>query len=191
MNGDSARSVRVWDPAVRVFHWTLVAAFATAWLSGDELPGIHVWTGYLIAGLLVFRLLWGLVGPRYARFGEFVRPPSAVLGYLDAVRRGRAPRYLGHNPAGGAMVVALILTLTITAASGLALLGATDFSGPLAGLVRGGAMADTLEEVHEAAANLTLLLVALHLGGVLFSSLVHGENLIRSMIDGRKRETLT
>lgn len=191
MSGDTNGGVRVWDPAVRIFHWTLVAAFATAWLSGDELPVVHVYSGYLIGGLLLFRLLWGFVGTRHARFRDFVRPPSRVLAYLRDAGRGRAPRHLGHNPAGGAMILALLISLTVTVVSGIALLGATDFTGPLAGLVRGGLMADILEAAHEAGTNLTLILVVLHLGGVLFSSLAHRENLIRAMVTGRKREELT
>jgi cytochrome b len=80
MNGDNGCNVRVWDPAVRIFHWSLVAAFATAWLSGDELPVVHVWAGYLIGAPLVFRMLWGFVGTRYARFRDFVRSPATILG---------------------------------------------------------------------------------------------------------------
>jgi cytochrome b len=177
----------VWDPAVRLFHWTLVTAFFVGWISGDEWQDLHVYAGYLVGLLLAFRIVWGFVGPMYARFTNFVRRPYEVHRYLADAIRLRAPRYLGHNPAGGAMVVALLGALTLTVISGLGLYAAADFGGPLAGLVRGEFAADVLEEVHELGANSVLLLVALHLAGVLFSSLEHGENLVRSMITGRKK----
>jgi cytochrome b len=182
------QEVRVWDPAVRLFHWSLVAAFAAAYLSGDEWMSLHVNAGYLIGGLLVFRILWGFIGPRHARFRDFVRPPSAVLAYLRQAVRLSAPRHLGHNPAGGAMILALLLSLALAVVSGALLYGATDFAGPLAGLFRGEVAADVLEDIHEFAANSTVLLVVLHLAGVLFASFEHAENLAKAMLTGRKRE---
>lgn len=182
--------IRVWDPAVRFFHWSLALAFTLAYLSEDDWQWLHVNAGYLIAALLLFRLLWGVVGTRHARFSDFVKPPSAIKTYLVQSLRFEAPRHIGHNPAGGAMVVALIIALTLTTLSGMALYGATDFAGPLAGLLRGDFAADLLEAVHEVSANFSLLLIVLHLGGVLFSSLAHGENLVRAMITGRKKEAL-
>ena len=188
MNAESSRTIPVWDPAVRLFHWSLAGAFLVAYVTEDDWEMLHVNAGYLIGILIALRLLWGFVGTPHARFSDFVRRPREVMAYAgDAVRR-RAPRYIGHNPAGGAMVVALLISLTLTVATGIALYGATDFAGPLAGVWRGEFAADVLEEVHEVGANLTLLLVVLHLGGVLFSSLEHGENLVKSMINGRKKE---
>jgi cytochrome b len=188
MNAGSRRSIPVWDPAVRLFHWTLAFAFLLVWLTGDEWETIHVNAGYLIGVLIGLRVLWGLIGPRHARFSDFVRGPREVITYAAQALRLRAPRYLGHNPAGGAMVLALLLSFAATVASGVALYGATDFAGPLAGFWRGALAADLLEGIHEAGANATLFLVMLHLGGVLFSSLEHGENLVKSMITGRKKE---
>jgi len=188
MNAEPNRALRVWDPALRLFHWSLAASFFAAYLTEDEWMGVHVNAGYLIGTLILFRVIWGFVGPSHARFTDFVRSPRAVSAYLTDAVRHRAPRYVGHNPAGGAMVVALLICLSLTVVTGMALYGATDFAGPLSGLFRGEQAADVLEEVHEVAANLTLFLVVLHLGGVLFSSLEHGENLVRSMIDGRKKE---
>jgi cytochrome b len=181
--------VRVWDPLVRVFHWSLAAAFAIAFIVEDELLGAHVWAGYLALGLVAFRLVWGLVGTRHARFRDFVRGPSAVLAYLGDVLSLRAPRYLGHNPAGGAMIVLLLVCVAGTGLSGLALYGAEEASGPLAGSMSGlpEHFGHLLEEVHEALANLTLGLVVLHVVGVLVSSLLHRENLIGAMITGRKQ----
>jgi cytochrome b len=188
MNTEASRDTRVWDLAVRVFHWSLATAFAVSYLTEDELQTVHIYAGYLVGVLIAFRLLWGFVGPRHARFSDFVRTPSAVLAYLKAAVRMRAPRFLGHNPAGGTMVVALLITLAVTVVSGMALYGTTDFAGPLAGLFRGDAAADVLKEVHELAANLTLGLVVLHLAGVFFASLEHRENLVKAMITGRKEE---
>ena len=181
--------VRVWDPLIRLFHWSLATAVLIAFLTEDERLGIHLIAGYTVLALIAFRLVWGLVGPRHARWSDFVRGPRTTLGYLKDALRGRAARYLGHNPAGAAMVVALLLGLTATGLSGLAVLGASELSGPLAPYLLGlspGAV-HRLEELHEVVANLTVLLVPLHLLGVAFASWQHRENLVRSMIDGTKR----
>lgn len=180
--------IKIWDPAVRIFHWTLATSFLVTWLTEDEAQALHVYAGYVIGALLVFRVIWGFIGTRHARFRDFVHGPSVVKAYLSDALRFRARRYLGHNPAGGAMVMALLASLAITVLSGVALYGATEFAGPLAGVFRGELAADLLEETHEFGANLTLLLVVLHLGGVLFSSLEHRENLVHAMVTGRKKE---
>src|SRR5262245_33795856 len=109
---DKTRTIRVWDACVRVFHWSLVVAFFTAWWSGDDYELLHLVAGYAAAGLVTLRLAWGVVGTGYARFAQFVRGPGMVLGYLAAITTGREVRYLGHNPAGGAMILALLATLT-------------------------------------------------------------------------------
>jgi len=189
----SDSEVVVWDPLVRVFHWSLVASFTVAYLSGEgEMLDLHAWSGYIIGGLILFRLLWGMVGPRHARFADFVFTPATVLAYGRDLLRGQAQRYLGHNPLGGAMVIALLLMLTLATVTGIALYGATEAAGPLAGIMRGTShgFGEALEEVHEFCSNLTLLLVALHIGGVLISSLLHRENLVRAMVTGRKRARL-
>lgn len=175
--GDSVpdRTVRVWDPFVRVFHWSQAALIAVAWLTEDGPKTLHQTAGYIIAGMLALRVVWGFIGPRHARFSDFVRGPSTVLGYLRAMVAGREPRYLGHNPAGGAMVVALLLTVAGTAMTGW--LQTTDaFWG-----------SSVMEEIHETLASLILVLVAAHLVGVTLASMRHDENLARSMVDGRKR----
>jgi len=194
--------IPVWDPLVRVFHWTLVISFCAAYLSegelfealqdrlsGEWLQLVHVWAGYLIAGMLLWRVVWGFVGPRHARFSDFVRGPRESLGYLKDALTLRAARYLGHNPAGGAMIVALLLSLAATIVTGLALYGADKAMGPLAALLveSSDATIDAIKEAHEAATNCTLLLVAGHLLGVVWESLLHRENLVRAMINGRKR----
>ena len=194
--------VRVWDPLVRVFHWSLVVAFATAWLSADEVQPLHELAGYAIAGLVAFRLIWGFVGSRHARFAQFLKGPGETIAYLGDVTRGRERRYLGHNPAGAAMIVALLVTLSGTAFTGwlmedesrLATLPAlpaivapawADDDGDEYG--ERGEAEDALEEVHETLANLMLLLVALHVGGVVLASFRHRENLARAMVTGDKR----
>jgi cytochrome b len=165
--------VPVWDPLVRVFHWSLVAAYATAWLSDGE-HATHRLAGYLVLGLVVFRLAWGFVGSPHARFADFVPSPRRLLAYLRDLRRGRAERHLGHNPAGGAMIVAM-----------LALLLALGFTGWLQTTVSFWGVG-WVEELHEFLANASLVLVGLHLLGVALSSLLHRENLVRAMITGRK-----
>jgi cytochrome b len=167
--------VAVWDPFVRVFHWSVVALFAMAWITGDDAEGLHVAGGYAIAALVGLRILWGFVGPTHARFASFVRGPAKVAAYAMDTIRLRARRHLGHNPAGGAMIVALLAALAATAASGIAM-DARWFGN-----------AHWLEEVHEAFANLTLALAATHVVGVLVASWLHRENLIRAMISGKKR----
>ena len=111
-------TVRVWDPFVRVFHWSLVGLFVLAYATGDEIELVHVATGYAIATLLALRVVWGFVGPRHARFAGFVRSPGEVFAYLRDVVRNKPRRYLGHNPAGGAMIVLMILMLAATSATG-------------------------------------------------------------------------
>ena len=184
-----AVQVRVWDPLLRIFHWSLAAGFAVAFVAEDDFLDLHVQAGYLVLGLILFRFVWGFVGPRHARWSDFVRPPSTIRAYLRDVLRFRAGRHLGHNPAGGAMAVALLLSLLATCVTGVALFGAQELSGPLAFLSQ--AVPDTwahlLEEVHEVLANLPLLLVVLHLAGVAVASLQHRENLVKSMITGYKR----
>ncbi|MTH62408.1 cytochrome b/b6 domain-containing protein [Paracoccus litorisediminis] len=167
---------RVWDPFVRVFHWSLASLIGLAWLTGDDGPkSLHESAGYVIAALLVARVAWGFVGPKHARFSDFLRGPSAVLAHLHDLARGRERRYLGHNPAGGWMIIALIATISATALTGW--LQTTDrFWGSTA-----------MEEIHECLAILILVLLAGHLCGVVVESLRHRENLVRAMITGRKR----
>jgi len=182
-------TVKVWDPLVRIFHWSLAGTFLLAYLSEDDYLDLHTLAGYVMLGLLGFRLLWGLVGTRHARFSDFVRSPSTVVVYLKDIVTAHPKRYLGHNPAGGAMVVALLVSLALTGISGVAVYGAQELAGPLAEMLRGipPSGAKALEEAHEVLANLSLLLVILHLAGVAIASLQHHENLVRAMITGYKR----
>lgn len=178
-------TVAVWDPLIRIFHWSLVVFFFTDYITGDELENVHVYVGYAITALIAFRLIWGLVGSRHARFTDFVTGPGEVLRYLGGLFAGRAKHYFGHNPAGGMMIIMLLISLVVTVISGIALL-ATDGQGPLAGTFVAAYSDDAMEEVHEVFANLTLVLVGLHIAGVVVSSYLHRENLVKAMLTGRK-----
>ncbi|GAW35888.1 hypothetical protein RA2_02956 [Roseovarius sp. A-2] len=194
--------VRVWDPLVRLFHWGLVGAVAIAWLSAEELQPVHEVAGYIVAGLVAFRLIWGLVGGRYARFSRFIKGPRDTLTYLGDMVRGGERRYLGHNPAGAAMIVALLAALSGTAFTGW-LMEEPDRLAMLPEMpqIVAPAWADgdgdhddygehgdgPLKEVHETFANLMLFLIALHVAGVALASVRHRENLARAMITGDKR----
>lgn len=169
--------VKVWDLALRLFHWSLLASFTFAWVTADEWDRAHELAGYAIIALLVFRLFWGFAGSRYARFGSFFYGPKAVISYLKDIRAGKPKRYLGHNPAGSAMILALLIGLICISASGYAMT-TNMFWG-----------VEWVEELHEIAANLTLMLAGLHVAGVLYSSFKHRENLALAMITGRKRRS--
>ena len=202
-------STLVWDLLVRFGHWALVAAFAVAYLSAEEEAGspdlLHVWGGYVVGAIVVVRVVWGFVGPRHARFSDFVRSPVVALAYLIDLLYGRAPRYVGHSPAGGAMVVALLLCLAATVTTGLMVYGEQG-KGPLAVVMmndaaangnevghralaetRGERTENTIGELHGVMANITVALIVAHIIGVVVASLVHKENLVLAMITGRKR----
>lgn len=181
-----APTVKVWDPLIRVFHWSLVFFFLLAFISGDDWEAIHVQAGYAVSLLIAFRLLWGLVGTRNARFMTFVKSPSVTLAYLKSILSFKVPHYLGHNPLGAAMVVALLLSIALVSFSGMVLI-AGEGSGPLAGTLLSSWSGDWMEEIHEFFANFTLLMVVIHVSGVLFSSLLEGENLAKAMMTGRKK----
>lgn len=206
--------IKVWDPLVRIFHWTLVAAFFTAYFSEDDFQDIHVLAGYTVAGLVAFRIVWGFIGTRHARFSDFVFSPVTTLKYIKDMFALRAKRYIGHNPAGGAMVLALLISLAGTTLTGMQLYAVEENAGPFANVEIGNispvstAVADDdeygeygeygeghgegdeelWEELHEFFANFTLLLVFLHIAGVAVSSFAHGENLPRAMVTGRKEK---
>lgn len=181
--------VKVWDPLVRVFHWSLVTAFIVAFITEDHFLGLHVQAGYTIIGLVLFRLLWGLIGTRHARFSDFVHGPQTVMAYLKSLLTRHPAHYVGHNPAGGWMVLALLVALLLTTLTGLLAYGIGETAaGPFAALAGnpGGFWSEAMEEVHEFLAHFTLLLVFVHVAGVAVSSLLHRENLVRAMLTGRK-----
>ncbi|MDN5872398.1 MAG: cytochrome b/b6 domain-containing protein [Nitrococcus sp.] len=186
---ENENEIKVWDPVVRVFHWTLVVAFFTAYIiTEDDFLWLHTWAGYLILALLVVRIIWGFIGTRYARFSSFVTRPAESLRYLWATITGHARRYLGHNPAGAAMIIALLVLLALDTLSGIVLYAVDQGSGPLAGwIVQSERLEEPLEEIHDVLANLTLALVIVHTIGVFLGSITHRENLLVSMFHGYKR----
>lgn len=185
---NTEKEVRVWDIFVRFFHWALVLSFMLAYLSSeDEWLGVHSFAGYTVLLLISLRLIWGLIGTRHARFSDFVKRPAEIKQYLKEVFLLRPKRYLGHNPAGGAMIVLMLITLLVTTLSGMATYAVEEGAGPLAGWIAHESESwEVVEEVHEFFANFTLLLALLHVAGVLVESLLHRENLVRAMFTGKK-----
>jgi len=223
----SKTSTPVWDIAVRLFHWSLVIGFTTAWLTAEEEDPLHIISGYLVLALILFRVIWGFIGGRHARFSDFLYAPGTVIDYLKSLKT-KPRHYLGHNPAGGWMVILMLLTLFGVTLSGLKVYGleghgplATEPSSPTlvtaastdedeedeaserASMETSGAYeaheadeADEAdegdeefwEEIHETLTDFMLLLIALHILGVIVSSRLHGENLVRAMITGNKEK---
>lgn len=167
--------VTVWDPVVRVFHWVLAGSIVVAWLTSGHPKGLHQWAGYTAGAMIAIRLVWGFFGPRHARFVSFVRDPRTVLRYLADIWRGRERRHLGHNPAGGAMVVVLLSAIAAQVTIGW--LQTTDLFWGI----------EWVEELHGVLAKVIVLLIGLHLAGVLVASIRHRENLPAAMITGLKR----
>ncbi len=174
MTEAAVQKIRVWDAPVRVFHWLLVLSFTGAYLTAESEVWrlVHVTLGYTLGGLLLFRLVWGFIGTRYARFGQFVQGPAAVLRYLQSLKAKRPEHYLGHNPAGAVAIVLLMALGLLITATGYA---TYNDLGP-----------GWLAELHDLAANAMVLVIAGHLLGVLTASLQHRENLVRAMVTGFK-----
>lgn len=185
---DTNTMVKVWDPLVRFFHWSLVITFFTAYFTEDDFLTPHIYAGYTVLGLIFIRVIWGIVGTHHARFHNFVTHPRIAWLYLKDTLLLRAKRYLGHNPAGAAMIVLLLLSLLFTTLTGIAAYGAVESAGPLGSWLGniGEQGEDLLEEVHEFFANITVFLVVIHIAGVIVESVLHRENLVRSMFNGYK-----
>jgi cytochrome b len=213
--------IRVWDLFVRIFHWSLIVAFFIAYLSGEEENLLHIYSGYAVLGLVSVRLLWGIIGTKYARFSNFIYSPTAVFLYLKSIFERKPLYFVGHNPAAGWMVITLLLCLLVVTVSGLKVYAIEEGLGPLARSNSEFAIISNTyaskshsdrheneeherndgnygeeheendeeefwEEIHEVSANLMLLLIFLHIAGVLVSSFLHNENLIKAMITGVK-----
>jgi cytochrome b len=172
---ETTTSIRVWDAPTRVFHWLLVFCFAGAYLTAESERWslVHVTLGYTLGGLIAFRLLWGMVGTRYARFSSFVQGPTAVLTYAKSMAAGTPKHFVGHNPAGAVAIVLLLVAGIAIVATGYATYNEI-----------GG---EWLSEVHEAAANTMLVLVGVHIAGVVVASWLHKENLAHAMVSGFKQ----
>lgn len=163
----------VWDPCIRVFHWSLVSAFVVSQVTAEWLDSVHEYSGYVIFGLIMARLIWSVIGPKTARLSRDWVSPNAIFKHLKEVVAGRQSAHVGHNPAGGAMILVLLGSLMITAVSGY--LGQTNaFWG-----------SEWLEDIHKAFGEGLLVLVGIHVAAVLLMSLIEKKNLIRAMITGR------
>jgi cytochrome b len=171
---NEAKAIRVWDLPTRLFHWSLVACFAIAFLTAEseKLRDIHVMAGYTLAGLIVFRLLWGFIGGGYSRFAEFLPTPRKVIDYLKSLIDGKPQHYVGHNPAGAVAIFLLLGFGVVAAASGWATY--EDIGGHF------------MEELHEGASNGMMAIVVIHIAGVIVSSWLHRENLVLAMLTGWK-----
>lgn len=214
------KTIPVWSPLIRIGHWTLVIAFFTAYFTEDDFMNLHAWAGYIVGIYLITRILWGFVGGKYARFSNFIYSPTKIIGYLKNLIARKPQHYIGHNPAGGAMVIALLVSLVGTTLTGMKLYAVEENKGPFAitaqqtqlqpvSLITEAKAEDDdnedeyskilnknhtidkqaeefWEELHELFANLTLLLVALHICGVIVSSCIDKEKLVKAMITGKK-----
>lgn len=198
--------IKVWDVPVRIFHWSLVIFFFIAYFTGDDESLLHIYSGYAVCLLIIFRLVWGVIGTKYARFSNFIYGPGETGRYIKSLLAGKPIHYIGHNPAGGWMVILLLISITLVSWSGLKVYAAEGY-GPLASLelpVSGIAIADDdddgnedengaesaaeefWEELHEVFSDFTLILVFIHIAGVAVSSYIHRENLPRAMVTGYK-----
>ena len=212
--------VNVWQPVIRIGHWILVTAFFTAYFTEGDFLNLHIWMGYTVGIYLIFRILWGFIGNEYARFSHFIYTPAKIISYLKNLIARKPQHYIGHNPAGGAMVIALLVSLLGTTITGLKLYTIEENQGPLAFQMPkpqvlqfikqakaeendaseeddeidstvnkqeiDAQIEDFWEEAHEIFANFTLLLVFLHLAGVIASSIIDQEKLVKTMLTGKK-----
>ena len=210
--------IRVWDPLVRLFHWSLVATFTVAYFTGEEDSLVHIWSGYAVIGLVVFRIVWGFIGTRHARFGDFLYSPARTVQYLKSLVTRQPESYLGHTPAGGWMILLLLGAVLVTSLTGIKVYGLEGYGplaagGPAVTVVavaraddeayereheheengegdeggEGNAAEEFWEELHEFFANLTVLLIFVHVAGVIVTSAIHRENLVKAMLTGYKR----
>jgi cytochrome b len=166
--------ILVWDAPTRIFHWALALSFAGAFVTADSerLRDVHVVLGYTVLGLIAFRLIWGVLGTRYARFASFAFGPREVIAYLRSLLVLRPRHFLGHNPAGSVAIYALLALGLLTGLTGYAQYN--DLGG------------EWLQDLHEGLANAMLAVVFVHIAGVIVSSLLHRENLARAMVTGYK-----
>jgi len=165
----------------------MVVAFVISWSTQEEYYNLHLQAGYATLGLICMRLVWGFIGSKHARFTDFICSPKATIAYLKLLLHGDSKRYIGHNPAGGAMVALLLTGLLVVTLSGIALDAAENWSGPMSemNLYR---YTSFIKSIHSTSTDLLLVAISFHLLGVFYSSLAHRENLIKSMITGKKRK---
>ncbi len=169
-----SKLVKVWDPVVRIFHWSMISCFFLAYILVDQ-RSLHRGFGYIVAALVCLRLIWGFIGSKHARFSDFVPSPTLFFQYLSSMAKAQEPRTLGHNPAGAAMIIALLLCLVGISVTGY-MMGMDQFFG-----------VDWVEITHKNLVTAILVLIVVHIAGVIISSLRHKENLVKSMVTGYKR----
>lgn len=208
------KSINVWDIFVRVFHWVLAGSIVGMYISAEEMKSVHIRLGYLVVALVLARIVWGFIGTKHARFGDFLYRPAEIYRYLKSLLTGKPIHYIGHNPAGGLMIFVMLIALLATTFAGLKTLAA-DGRGPLAynttpsvlssayadedeheqdgkyhsGSLRNEAKETYWKEVHEMMTGFMLFLIIVHICGVLVSSWLHKENLTLSMVTGKKKST--
>lgn len=182
------KQILVWDPLVRMFHWLLAICFTTAYLVEDERLNLHLLTGSIVLGLIIFRLIWGVIGGGYSRFANFSCSVSELRKHLHALIRLRPTDHLGHTPMGAVMIFVLLSGLLILTLSGTIIYGIENnslvFSNLVAGLDPDAVM--VIENIHGLVADALVLLVLLHIGGVVVECFIQKQNLIRAMITGYK-----
>lgn len=184
----TAPLIAVWDLPTRIFHWALAGVVIIAYFTGDDdIPEIiiHTYLGYAVGALLMFRVVWGVVGNRYARFGDFIKPWPVTRDYARQLIRFSPPKYVGHNPLGGLMIVAMIVVLAVIVVTGM---GAAIDEGVRIAFLDGlpGWMANAAEDLHEGAAELIMIMAGVHVAGVVVDSVLTRDNLIKAMITGAK-----
>ncbi|HAL38507.1 MAG TPA: cytochrome B [Polaromonas sp.] len=170
------KTIKIWDPLVRAIHWTLVVCVISNFALKEGGDALHHWLGYIAAGAVILRVLWGFVGTRHARFADFFPTSSRLVPYLNALVRRQEPRMLGHNPAAAVMMLTLMALVLALGVTGF-LLGTDTFWGD-----------DLMKGIHEWTANVLIGLVGLHALAAVVESIRHRENLVWSMITGKKRE---
>lgn len=206
------RLVKVWDIFVRIFHWTLVSSMIGMYLSAESLRNLHVNLGHFVIILVLSRILWGFIGTKHARFSDFIYSSSEIYIYLKGLIKGAPKHYVGHNPAGGLMIIVMLFSLLLTTLTGLKAVG-LEGRGLLADsnfimvslayadrdknhdkfdhhskeLHTKGEKESFWEEIHEVLTSFMILLIIGHIGGVIVSSWVHKENLVLAMITGKKK----
>lgn len=181
-------AISVWDISIRLFHWSLVVGIGFMWFSGEEGGNImswHIYIGYCMLGLILYRLIWGVIGSPYARFSSFLKGPSSTLIYLKGFIKGKKHDYTGHNPLGGWMVILLLLLVLIQAFSGLFSSDDIFTEGPLYSFVS-SKTADFLTSIHHLNFNILLATIALHIGAVAYHEIIKKEPLVKSMLTGKK-----
>jgi cytochrome b len=178
----------IWDLPLRLFHWLLVLSLCASWLTaelGFEWTQVHFYLGYWTLGLLLFRIIWGFVGPKHARFSSFLKGPSTLVSYLKGAMTGTPTQMPGHNPVGGLMVIVMILLVGVQAVTGLFASDDIAWSGPYSGAVSSSTVSK-LTALHHQNFNFILAAAALHILAILFYWLVKKQNLVVPMITGLK-----